>query len=295
MQHILTAAYHQQQTKIFSDLTEEEILKDVKEYGMVDITDNDTIKRKITSMHKQFHARRLAVTASQSHMWTISVPTIPLLRLTNLEYIISTKMRLGLKPHDAMELSCRGCSVPIEDCNYYHYMSCNLKLSGSMIARHNHIINIIRYIVQLAGGASRTEPVHLTDNNGNRTDIEVIMGDKHYQLDVSIVSPLSLSYLTPTAKPTQLQLAKRKAVAKTSKHIQNSTSAGATFIPFIVEIFGGMINECKTFLEFVIRNSYDFIPNHVHSYLKSNLFHLISVAIQQGNSLLYNRGVMVKV
>ena len=99
---------------------------------------------------------------------------------------------------------------------------------------------------------ARKEPSHLQNFKNNlknkdssnkdrntscRGDLEVIMGNKHFILDVAVVTPNSYCHNKAKKgdKYKALVYANTKANSKISKHGANALRANAKFIPFVME------------------------------------------------------------
>jgi hypothetical protein len=251
----------------------------------------------------------LAITANKAHVWTVVQPTQPELKLRDHEYILATKMRLGLKPLNNMGTKCKACRHDIPEHDVYHFLSCHQKLSGAMITRHDLIVNNIAALVRMAGGVPRREPNHFhqkkhsnpntntddTDAASNllRTDLEILLGNNHSLVDVCVVAPTSPSYVNYQAEPKQLRAAEQRAKEKSRKHSANCSIRDATFYPFVIEAFGGMVKECRTLLSSIIHYASDNIPAYNFKLLQSNLYPYISIALQRGNAIMFSKCVSV--
>jgi len=272
LQHVLTAALHQAAREQLLDTTVAQL--DPKQI-------------------KFFKARQLAITAEKAHTWRATTPTHPDLRLRDHEYQLSTRMLLGLKPTDIQGNLCRACGTPLLQNDPYHFLSCNQRLSGQLTNRHQLIVKAINKLVDLSGGTYRNEPTHFarpdSEWDTRRTDTEILLGNKHILIDVSVAMPTCNTAINLRAEPKQLAFAKDKALNKVRKHRENAEFLHAQFIPFVMEGYGGIIPECKQLLSSLLYYSYDNTSPSSQSLLSSHLYSSISIALQKGNSLILQK------
>ena len=242
---------------------------------------------------KMFKARQLAITAPKAHLWCTTVPTEPNLKLRDHEYMLSSRIRLGLKPVDNMSEYCRACKNPIKG-DPYHFLSCSCKLSNPITMRHNLVVQTLAKLVDMSGGIARGEPTHIdfqeSKSNYNRTDIEALLGNRHYLIDVSITTPTNPWALRCNRSSVeQLGTAKRTAIEKVKKHRENAEYIQAKFVPFIMESYGGMVPQCREFLGAIQYYAMDNVSTSVCHKLSSLLYSSISIAVQRGNSLILRK------
>ena len=74
------------------------------------------------------------------------------------------------------------------------------------------------------------------------------MGPKSYHIDVRVTHPTSVSYVT-TACQGSLKAAEEAAQEKKRRYAAMAHSEGATFVPFIVETYGGFGKDARAFIE----------------------------------------------
>ena len=238
------------------------------------------------------------MTAPKAHIWCTTVPTEPHLKLRDHEYMFSTRLRLGLKPIDHLGNQCKACRNNIES-DPNHYLSCNLKASGAITARHNLVVKSVAHLVDMAGGTSRSEPAHFSFQESKstykRTDLEAILGNRHIILDVSVTTPTCRHAIDNLMSSTeQLGAAKRTAIHKTNKHIANAEYIDAKFVPFILESYGGMIPECGRFLSSLQSFAMDNVSTSTCHRLSSQLFSSIAIAVQRGNAIIAQKCIQTK-
>ena len=117
-----------------------------------------------------FIARLHAITAPNSHTWTNTLPTESYLQLTDFQYKIATRTRLGLKPLPILPQTCADCQSPI-DSHCDHFLTCVYRRKNELNIRHDQISNLIARIVKMVGGCATVEPLHLNRENIDKEQI----------------------------------------------------------------------------------------------------------------------------
>jgi hypothetical protein len=219
-----------------------------------------------------------------SHTWTNTLPTESYLQLTDFQYKIATRTRLGLKPLPILPQTCADCQSPM-DSHCDHFLTCVYRRKNELNIRHDQISNLIARIVKMVGGCATVEPLHLNRENRQRTDLEVHLDDYKALIDVSVVHPTAPSYLTLASKGP-LEVAKRAANLKRKKYLDLiKSNDNCNFIPFVVETYGGMCSESINF-NTIVANFADR-NNSPHSWrnVSMDICASVSIAIQRGNGM----------
>ena len=121
------------------------------------------------------------------------------------------------------------------------------KGGGEAGRRHDEIVDRLVDAVHRAGGQAWAEPRQDFWQDRRRTDIFAVMGPKSYHIDVRVTHPTSVSYVT-TACQGSLQAAEEAAQEKKRRYAAMAHSEGATFVPFIVETYGGFGKDARAFI-----------------------------------------------
>jgi hypothetical protein len=145
-------------------------------------------------------------------------------------------MRSGLAPVDDMPKRC-WCGADLTQ-DPWHGLS-HSGGNSDAIRRHNQIMKALVNAVEMAGGKAWLEPrfqIHHTDDE--HTDIRVALGAKLFYIDVTVVHPTAASYLHE-AVGASLKIAKKAERSKSRQYKDKAKHARATFVPFVMETFGG--------------------------------------------------------
>jgi hypothetical protein len=203
------------------------------------------------------------------------------------------RYRLNLPSHDIDTADCCLCMKKQAVKNdSWHYLSCMKSLGGNKItARHHGIRNILANFATKSGAIVEIEPSHCFSDNLLRPDLEIIMGSQRYFIDVTIISPTNPSNLSYGLK--LLGAAAYKEKMKQNKYAKLSNEAGASFIPFVIESYGGLGKQAKKFIETLGVYSREHGATITTQDLISGLRYTMSCMIQRGNGLIMQTGRMM--
>ena len=126
--------------------------------------------------------------SKSSRSWLLAIPSSSSF-LTDREFSLASRLRLGLPPSDSLPRVCR-CSARLSE-DPGHFLSCSL-LSPVARVRHDRIVRLLATLIQRAGGVSYVEPRYLEDK---RPDIHAFFPDDRIMIDVCVLHPSSPSYL----------------------------------------------------------------------------------------------------
>jgi len=173
--------------------------------------------------------------------------------------------------------------------NEWHHLTCMQGHGGREITiRHNQVVATIDRFARLAGATVVVEPKNLFSESSKRPDLQIIMGHKHYLLDVTITHPTAPANLSHSQKPLGQAHAAEKL--KCRKYDQITQEQHAIFVPFVIETYGGLgvcaqklLNELSIFAidHAVIRSRYDIV---------NGLRYSIACSVQRGNAMIASAG-----
>ena len=195
-------------------------------------------------------ARLLAATADLSaHFLTRGLDT----DLDKDEVFLNAiKLRLNLPPSNTMPTHCH-CGSDLST-DPWHILSHSAGQADS-IWRHDSIRDAISAVAQLAGGRCWKEPrFQIQHRDDCHTDLRVALGSELFYIDVAVVHPTSSSYLNRSCT-SRLAAARAQVAIKQAKYDALCEAENATFIPFVVETFGGFCKEAKAFVNKLARHA----------------------------------------
>ena len=211
----------------------------------------------------------LTALPSSEHSWTLS----------DEEFLIAARLRMGLPPHDRLPLVC-SCGISRDDMPT-HCLSCIPPAGASVTYRHDLVKNVLAYWARTAGAAVEIEPHHLFPNSNMRPDLLVHLGCTRYLIDTVISHPLAPSHVARAQRP--LGTAAYAETRKRRAYGRLAAEFGADFVPFSCESFGAMGNCASTFIKALCTHAAQFSP-WTHAAFYRAMSFSIGVAIQQGNA-----------
>ena len=140
---------------------------------------------------------------------------------------------------------CPVCNDEVLDANGIHGVNC--KKSGDMIGRHNAVRDYLAAQCRTAQLSPRTE---VGDNNLRPGDVFLPRwaGIRPAAIDVSVVNPLKAGSVAKSAKE-QGATAIKAAEEKHRKYASYLAANNVSFIPFIMETYGGLGIEAIGFIK----------------------------------------------
>ena len=156
-----------------------------------------------------------------------ATPTPAFNKLSFAAFSTHLKLRAGtyVMPH-------KFCKCGKQRLTAEHCLSCS-HMKG-VIIRHDVLVESITQMFLDAGKVARSE-VRVIAGTQMRMDVVVYSGASVLWIDVSVVNPLAPSYI---AHPKTAL--KRREQAKKSKWEAHATARGITFMPFVVNVYGGL-------------------------------------------------------
>jgi hypothetical protein len=212
-------------------------------------------------------ARVEACSAPGAALWLRSYGDVAHTRMTNVEWILSTRFRMGL-PAPASRTGCKCVGADVEE----HQMACPKLKRTAMTRRHDNIAGVIAHYVVLAGGVCEHER-KLFCTSATKPDLSGALGhDREFHLDVTVRHPMCGSYVGVSKR--QLGVARQGALQKEHKY-----AAVQHFAPFALETYGGVHHVARDFVSTVRKALY-----HGKGYAMSQRFACaLAVTLQKGN------------
>ena len=241
------------------------------------------------------HSRMLATTAPSAGTWISATAFDAATTIPNDAYKLAVRLRLGLPPQDIMPNNCHSChlyspqNLSLVEKNEWHHLTCMQGHGGREITiRHNQVVATIERFAKLAGATVVTEPKNLFSESSKRPDLQIIMNHKNYLLDVTVVHPTAPSNLTHSQKILgQAQAAEK---LKMNKYEQISIEQHATFIPFVIETYGGLGKKAQDFLNELSIFAIDHAMIKSRFNIVNGLRYSIACSVQRGNALIASAG-----
>jgi hypothetical protein len=137
---------------------------------------------------------------------------------------------------------------------------------------------------------STLEPRGLSEEDDRRPDIDVQLGDQRYLVDVTIRNPTCPSNVNKASRES-LAVAAAAERQKVNKYKDVAEFHDATFIPFVLESYGGLGKAANNFLNDLIATAkklqYTWAPQEVVYSVRYS----IAVALQRENARILSYGL----
>ena len=197
-------------------------------------------------------ARLLSMSVPGASYWLSSLDTPGAPSLSNTEFRLALRMRLGLPLlRDGIQPYCK-CKKSVDD--GYHFFTCT---GVEKTTRHNLVAAEIQSLCRTAGLHYEREESFILKASDHALRLGGVVHipdakNNHACIDVSIVHPTSKSYLQGAQKTLG---AAKEAYKKKLKHyqewieIQEEDLSRHVLVPFIMESYGAFHREAKRFLE----------------------------------------------
>lgn len=229
----------------------------------------------------------MASAGSNADRWILTVPTGPMTTLSDEDYLMATRLRLGLPPIDLCPSKCsnHNCNQkPIQPSS--HYLTCKHTKGTSTIFRHNEILSTFAYYTKLVGLHPQVEPAGLDPDSRSRPDLAFFYSNQLHLFDVTIIHPTTESNNTffhtkdnpPVEKASQNKEKKYRGLNLDVKGIAFDTfGASSKSADALIKQLSNIAADNLLFLT----------PGDVNELLRNS----IAIQIQRNNSHLIRAGL----
>jgi hypothetical protein len=250
-----------------------------------------------------FHASSLirrtlmtANTAPHSSAYLTVLPVRPCYRMADAAMRLAVRHRLGLLPYDSLapvHCVCRPHTSFLTDPDHFH--SCEKFKRTFLTQRHNNLVQVVMDLAINAGFIAIREPnTHIrptavadapadSKHYNLHADILLLKHDRKYYIDVTVARPTNESNLRGRPRHvSSIPLASTRPAAqsKRSKYADITAVNGYTFVPFVMETYGGIGHEASQLLRLLSVHSKELSApaflTHAHKRL--------SVTLQSSNA-----------
>lgn len=199
-------------------------------------------------------ARLRSASTGTSSGWLTALPMWSALRLTNAEFRMAARHRLGLGVPSLIDIPPCTCSTG-DSTTPDHALSCKHN-AGKAIVRHDIWASAWRHAIRRAGCASSAEPLYSSlvapgaqgAATQRRGDILVVWPDGGVRiLDCVITHPAAASYVRDAAEAGGSAAAKAEA-RKRADFAEVGEGSAFDFVPLAVESYGRMGVAASRFL-----------------------------------------------
>lgn len=178
--------------------------------------------------------------------WLIALPTNPRKQLSDAEWRMMARLRLGLavSPLPIPDV-CRLCSKHTQGSIDHAFTCSHGELASRRVDRHNAIRDSIAGSLTYWGMSAKTEQ-KINTSMKKRSDVEILQPEGICAVDVSVIHPSPLLH-QQYIKPTYATLVRERE--KINKYLALAKEAEKIFIPFVYQTYGGMGSKALDFLK----------------------------------------------
>jgi hypothetical protein len=241
-------------------------------------------------------ARLLGVTAPGASVWLTTTPSTPALSLTNIEYQICSKLRLGLHPLP-LPSDCASCNTQ-DACalDPLHPLVCIGQKGRTITDRHHETVDSLYVSTIHAGGLANKEPTRLSGNGDHtRPDLQLVLNGQQVLVDVTIRHPGCMTNIMHGSARQQLAAAHKGEAEKKAKYAAMAKAQQASFLPFAVETYGGLGKSARKLIKQIVAAAEDQMQLLSSEEIRKELTGSVAIAVQKGNAKIllaaYHRAV----
>ena len=252
-------------------------------------------------------SRNVATSGYLTHL-----PTEPAYRIGDDSLRLAIRSRLGMLPYDHLrDEQCEGCkrsllATPAFADNPDHFHSCGHTAGRSVTQRHDQLKHALAKLARSVGFVVIVEPKfpatfthHIDAATGHssltalktdeRGDLLLIRHDKKLLVDIRVCRPTCLSELQRSDKGNREPLITAAAHEKLKhrKYDKECQKHGWTFVPFVLETYGGMGKEAQKLLT-VLADACDTLPSLA---FLTHARAVLSVTLQCGHAAVSQQGM----
>jgi hypothetical protein len=240
----------------------------------------------ITSTDSVTQARLRSASAKHAGAWLLAIPSSADLTMRDSDYIINSRIQLGLSPLDRLPSVC-ACGQTLAPYPL-HLHDCVRARSRAVKFRHDRVVLTIAKLCR-----SVSIPVHRENHDFQRThnlrpDLECILATGNLHTDISFINPCAASHRAAAAR-RQFAAATSREKHKIRHYRTTIEAEGSEFLPMVMETFGAISKESLKFLQSLVRASMDH-PGP--SLSLASLIQHIAVQAVRGNAHIIRQGAV---
>jgi hypothetical protein len=218
--------------------------------------------------------------------WLTCYPSCSELSLSDSQFCLASRLRLGLPPYDDLPVDCSCEEAKLGD-DPAHYLSCS-KLRGSAVTdRHNMLVRLLAKLFRATAGASVRITPKLFDSKRLIPDMQVIRpeGDLFIDVVVSHPSAPSRSSKRPLAATSNAEALKHRRYGEAVE------ARGGDLLAFGVDSFGAFGKEAMKVVEKLrdgaVGSIFKSLPT---TSSPSFAVSALAVCLQKGNAQVFKKG-----
>ena len=230
-------------------------------------------------------ARLLSNSAKSAGLWLTTLPLTPELTVSDTNFRLGARFRLGLPPQDDLPKQCHCGTLLASD--PAHFLSCQSFRRYSVTHRHHSIVQLLGRLVRMAGGSICIEP-HWMD--GKRYDAHIVFPDTRIATDATVTHPGSPSYRQASAS-IPLHAAIVRQGVKVKKYGKMAQDEDSKFLAFVMESFGGLGPQAKVLLGEIVRQYKESAMPSVFKF-RDYATRALNISLLNGNCFVLRNGCL---
>jgi hypothetical protein len=251
----------------------------------------ESLAKLIASAPSDAHKARLrAASAPKASLAFTTLPSSPDLSMSDFAFSNQARTVLGLNLYNRRAELCPFCKADLQ-LDGSHAYNCQSRKRLEITERHDSVAAVLHRFAQQLGFISHLEkrPV---EGVKKRPDliIDLGVGRKKLWVDVVVSNPVCQTHEKKGAEAS-LATAIHAAKRKSAKYDGLARQADAVFVPFSIELFGGMDSQAVGLVRKLIERSTNegrfWVPDDV----KRNVLRRVAIAVAAGNGSIVERSL----
>lgn len=254
---------------------------------LVGFIEKDIFSAQLLKLDTNHQARAclLSSSAKNAGAWLTTLPSCKEFMISDTNYRLAARFRLGLAPHDDLPKQCQ-CQTLLSS-DPAHFLSCKSFRHSPVNHRHGMQTQLLVRLIHKAGGTAYLEPSWIDQK---RPDIHATFPDARFVIDNSYTHSAAPSHCRASAFHV-LHAAKKREATKTSKYQAMAAAEDCKFVPFVQETYGGLGIQAKRFISELVRQSKEHSAPSVTRF-RDYAIRALAVCLVNGNCFVQHAGCL---
>jgi Reverse transcriptase (RNA-dependent DNA polymerase) len=195
-------------------------------------------------------ARFQALRVAGSSLWLQTLPTTPLLRLSDAQWRWAARLRLGMPVPIGEQGAGQGCVHPHASVREgWHPLCCTSQYGAAITGRHNAVLRTIAHHSRLILLNPRMEPTDLFADSEERPDIQLDLPDITLLADVTVAHPTAQSWRNLACSAGAAAVGDKREAAKDTAYKRVAEESGMDFTAIVLYTYGGFHRSALRFIK----------------------------------------------
>jgi hypothetical protein len=230
-------------------------------------------------------ARLKALRVAGSSLWLQTLPTTPLLRLSNEQWRWAARFRLGMHVPIGEQGAGQGCTHPHASMREgWHPLCCTSQYGAAITERHNAVLRTIAHHSRLILLNPRLEPTELFAESEQRPDIQLDLPDATLLADVTVVHPTAQSWRQLACSRGVEAVGDKGEAVKDNDYKRVAEESGMEFTAIVLYTYGGFHRSALRFVKRLGRALDTASSLYSLTEWKRSLKEHMAMAVQRGSA-----------